>query len=137
MGGHQIQQVFRSPLLKITSGLKNSPGHDFWLKKLKNDIKITLKPTGIKLQENPIKIYYAVYNCKKNDVTLQLSKRFFNHTFINTRNLIWWKNELKSFLGHSQSSIEARQFFRTNFIKLLLSDYIVYGIFVWENLWHF
>ena len=38
-----------------------------------------------------------------------------------------------SFLVHSQSSIEVRQFFRTNFIKLLLSDYTVYGIFVWET----
>ena len=34
-----------------------------------------------------------------------------------------------SFLVHSQSSIEVRQFFRTNFIKLLLSDYTVYGTF--------
>ena len=38
-----------------------------------------------------------------------------------------------SFLVHSQSSIEVRQFFITNFIKLLLSDYTVYGIFVWET----
>ena len=36
-------------LLKITSGLKNFPGYVFWLKKLKNDIEIALKPTGIKL----------------------------------------------------------------------------------------
>ena len=33
----------------ITSDLKNSPGYFFWLKKLKNDIKIALKATGIKL----------------------------------------------------------------------------------------
>ena len=32
-----------------SSVLKNSPGYVFWLKKLKNDIKIALKPTGIKL----------------------------------------------------------------------------------------
>ena len=32
-----------------SSGLKNSPGYVFWLKKLKNDIKGVLKPTGIKL----------------------------------------------------------------------------------------
>ena len=38
-----------------------------------------------------------------------------------------------SFLVLSQASIEVRQFFRTSFIKSLLSDYIVYGIFVWEN----
>ena len=38
-----------------------------------------------------------------------------------------------SFLVHSQSSIEVRQFFRTSFIKLLLPDYIVYEIFVSEN----
>ena len=39
-----------------------------------------------------------------------------------------------SFLVHSQSSIEVRQFFGANFIKSLLSDYIIYGIFVWENI---
>ena len=33
----------------FSSGLKNFPWYVFWLKKLKNDIKITLKPTGIKL----------------------------------------------------------------------------------------
>ena len=38
-----------------------------------------------------------------------------------------------SSLVHSQSSIEGRQFFGTNFIKFLLSDYTVYGIFVWED----
>ena len=32
-----------------------------------------------------------------------------------------------SFLVHSQSSVEFRQFFRTNFIKLLLYSYTVYG----------
>ena len=35
-----------------------------------------------------------------------------------------------SFLVHLQSSVEVRQIFRTNFLKLLLSDYIVYGTFV-------
>ena len=30
-------------------GLKNSPGYVFWLKELKNDTKIALKPTVIKL----------------------------------------------------------------------------------------
>ena len=51
---------------QITSAwLKNSPGYVFWLKKLKNDIKIALKPTGIKLKGNPIKIYYAVYICEQ------------------------------------------------------------------------
>ena len=39
-----------------------------------------------------------------------------------------------SFLVHSQSSIEVRQFFRTNFIKSLLSDYMVYGVFVLKKL---
>ena len=33
-----------------------------------------------------------------------------------------------SFLVVSESSIEVRQFCRTNFIKLLLSDYTVYEI---------
>ena len=36
-------------LPKITSDLKNSPGYVFWLKKLKNELKIALKATGIKL----------------------------------------------------------------------------------------
>ena len=31
------------------SGLENSPGCVFWLKKLKNDIEIALKPTGFEL----------------------------------------------------------------------------------------
>ena len=32
---------------------------------LKNDIKTAMKPTGVKLQENPVKIFYAVYICEK------------------------------------------------------------------------
>ena len=48
-GGGQIQQFLRWIVLKITSGLENSPGYAFWLKKLENDIKIPLKPTCIKL----------------------------------------------------------------------------------------
>ena len=36
---------------------------------------------------------------KKNDVALKLSKPFFKHTFLNTINLIWRKNELTFFLG--------------------------------------
>ena len=89
-GDHQIQQFlrFQQLLLKITSGLKNSPGYLFSLKKFKNDIKIVLKPTGIMVWENLIKIYYAVYVCEKNDATLKLSKPFFNQTFLNTINLI-------------------------------------------------
>ena len=31
----------------MTTGLKNSPGFVFWLKKLKNDIEIALKPTAL------------------------------------------------------------------------------------------
>ena len=52
-------------MLKTTTGLKNPPGYAFWLKKLKNGIGILLKPTTIKLQANPIKIYQAVYICEK------------------------------------------------------------------------
>ena len=33
----------------MTTGLKISPGFVFWLKKLKNDIEIALKPTGIEI----------------------------------------------------------------------------------------
>ena len=40
---------------------------------------------------------------------------------------------LSSFLVHAQYSVEVRQFLGTNLIKLLLSDYTVYGIFVWES----
>ena len=42
-----------------------------------------------------------------------------------------------SFLIHSQSSIEVRQFFRTNFIEILVSDYTVHRTFVWEKVCHF
>ena len=44
-GGDQILHFLR----KRTSGLEKSPGYVFWLTKLKNDIKIALKSTGIKL----------------------------------------------------------------------------------------
>ena len=46
-GDRRIQKFHR--WLQITSGLENSPGYLFWLKKLKNNIKIALKPTAIKL----------------------------------------------------------------------------------------
>ena len=49
-GGGQILRFRRQLLLKITSGLKNSPAYVFWFKKLKNDIEIALKSTGIELQ---------------------------------------------------------------------------------------
>ena len=48
-GGGQILHFLRYLLLKITSGLKNSPWYLFLIKKLKNDIKVALKLTGIKL----------------------------------------------------------------------------------------
>ena len=47
-GCNQIQHFPRKLYLKITSGLKNSPGYVFWLKKLKSDIKIALRSAGIK-----------------------------------------------------------------------------------------
>ena len=59
------------------------------LKKLKNNIKIALKPAGIKLQKNLIKVTMGHISVKKNDVALQLSKLFFNHDFLNTKKLIW------------------------------------------------
>ena len=65
-------------LLKTTSGLQNASVYLFWLKKLKNNMEIFLKPTGIELWSNPIKIYNAV---KKKDVVIKLSKLFYNHTF--------------------------------------------------------
>ena len=40
--------------------------------KLKIDIKIALKPTAIKLQANPIKIYHAVYICEKKNVIIMI-----------------------------------------------------------------
>ena len=68
-GPSQILHFLRYLLLKIIFSLKDFPGYVFWLKKLKNDIKIALKPTGIKLYANPIKIYHVVYICEKS-VTL-------------------------------------------------------------------
>ena len=47
--GNEILHFLRSLLTKITSGLKNSAGHAFWIKKLKNDIEIDLKSTGIEI----------------------------------------------------------------------------------------
>ena len=49
MGNSQGLHFLRQLLLKITPDLKNFPGSDFWLKKLKNDIKTALKLTGIEL----------------------------------------------------------------------------------------
>ena len=92
----------------------------FSLTKLKNDIKIALKPTAIKLQANPNKRYHAVYICEEKDVALSLNKSIFNCTLLNTIKLIGGKLSSSFFLAHSQSSIEVRQIFRTNFIKLLL-----------------
>ena len=69
-GGGQILRFRRQLLLKITSGFKNSPGYVFWFKKLKNDIEIALKSTGIELQANPIKVYHVVYICEIKDVAL-------------------------------------------------------------------
>ena len=48
-GGGQILHFLTQFLLKIIFGLKSSPGYAFSLKKLKNDIIIALKLTGIKL----------------------------------------------------------------------------------------
>ena len=133
-GGGQILHFLRYLLLKITSGLKNSPWYLFLIKKLKNDIKVALKLTGIKLQANPIKIYHAVYICQKRRCGTIAEQNFFNRTLLNTINLIGEKLSSSYFLVHSQSLIEVRQIIRTNFIKLLLSDYTVYGIFVWKAL---
>ena len=55
---------------------------------------------------------------------------FSNRTLLNTIALIGETLSSNSFLVHSQLSIEVRQLCRTNFIKLLLSDYAVCGIFV-------
>ena len=130
----QILYFVRKLLLKITSGLNNFPGYVFWLTKLKNGIKIALKPTAIKLSANPVKIYHVVYIFeKKKRCALWLNEHFFNRTVLNTIILIGEKVSSSSFLVRSQSSIEVRKNLRTNFIKLLLSDYIVYGIFVWET----
>ena len=41
--------IFLDNFYLKNSGLKDFPGYVFWLKKLKNDIKTALKPTGIKL----------------------------------------------------------------------------------------
>ena len=54
-------------------------------------------------------IYHAVYICKK---------EMWQYTWVNFCD----KMSSSSFLIHSQSSIEVRQFFRTNFIEILVSD---------------
>ena len=47
-GGSQIQHFLR-----------------YLLHKIRSDIEISLKPTGIKLSADPIKIYHTVYVCGK------------------------------------------------------------------------
>ena len=64
-------------------------------------------------------MYHAVYICEKKDVALSLNKTIFNRTLLNTMKLLGEKMSSSSFLAHSQSSIEVRQIFRTNFVKLL------------------
>ena len=54
---------------------------------------------------------------------------FFNCILLNIVDLIGEKLSSSSFLVHSQSSVEVRQIFRTNFINLLLSDYTVFKVF--------
>ena len=70
---------------------------------------------------------------EKKDVALKLSKLFFYHTLLNTITCLGENISSSSFLAHSQSSIEVRHFSWTNFIKLLLSDYAVYGILFGKN----
>ena len=48
-GPSQILHFRRNFLPKIKSALKKSSGYIFWLKKLKNDIKIALKQTDIEV----------------------------------------------------------------------------------------
>ena len=88
--------------------------------------------------------YWAIGKSYQNlTCSIYLWYKMSHHSWVNffLIALLWtWfgeKMSSSSFLVHSQSSIEVRQFFRTNFIKLLLSDYTVYGIFVWENFCHF
>ena len=69
-------------------------------------------------------IYHAVYICKK---------EMWQYTWVN----VCYKMSSSSFLIHSQSSIEVRQFFSTNFIEILVSDYTVHRTFVWEKVCHF
>ena len=73
---------------------------------------------------------------KKKDVAQKLSKLFFYYTLLNTITCFGENMSSSSFLVHSQFSIEVRQFFKTNFLKSLMSDYTVYGIFVRENFRH-
>ena len=69
-------------------------------------------------------IYHAVYICKK---------EMWQYTWVN----VCYKMSSSSFLIHSQSSVEVRQFFSTNFIEILVSDYTVHRTFVWEKVCHF
>ena len=78
-------------------------------------------------------MYDSVYICEKKGVALELNKLFFNRILLNTIKLTGEKLSSSSFLANSQSSIEVRQILRNSFIKLLLSDYTVYKIFVCET----
>ena len=49
IGWHFKYYFFFDNLFQTTSGLENSLGCVFWLKKFKNDIEIALKPTGFEL----------------------------------------------------------------------------------------
>ena len=69
-GPGQILHFLRKVPLKRTSGIKDPPEYVFRVKKLKNHIETALKPTGIKLQANLIKIYQVVYICEKKNATL-------------------------------------------------------------------
>ena len=68
---------------------------------------------------------------------IRLYRLFFNRILLNTINLTGEKLSSCSFLVDLQSSIEVRQIFRTNFLKLLLSDYTVYAIFIRETFFIF
>ena len=58
---------------------------------------------------------------------------FFNRSLLNTIILIGEELSSSSLLVRSQTLIEVRQISRANFIKLLLSNYTAYGIFVRET----
>ena len=76
---------FKQPLI-----LNIHQGMFFWLKKFKSYIEIALKPTGLKLQENPIKISYSVYICKRKRCGIIAEEfSFLDHTVSSIINLVW------------------------------------------------
>ena len=65
--GSDFMSFLKSDKLVIEGGGGSQIQHflRYLLHKIRSDIEISLKPTGIKLSADPIKIYHTVYVCGK------------------------------------------------------------------------